>query len=370
MRRRPARRRDTGVAMPVGDNQLLEMFDHVLRLSKVDETQSVAVLKSANSNPKLVWAAMESAQRLRAKVYGVELPPLNHGMYTSYDPTGYVGETALTGHDAAKKALAAADLIIDTMLLLHSPEQSEMLANGSRMLLVIEPPEILARMLPTEDDKRRVEAGARRLALAKSMTVQSKAGTAVRCALGQYPTVSEYGFADAPGRWDHWPSGFLFTWANEGSTQGRIVIDTGDIILPFKNYAQSPITLDIEDGYIRKFGGGFDAEHLQSYMMSFNDPEAFAISHLGWGLQPRASWTALGLYGKTESYAIDGRAFYGGFLFSTGPNTEAGGTRNTACHMDIPLRRCSIQLDGEPMVTDGVVIPADQAVPGWQPPFK
>ncbi|MDF0541777.1 2,5-dihydroxypyridine 5,6-dioxygenase [Sphingobium sp. H39-3-25] len=355
--------------MLIGDNELLEMFEHILRLSRVDETQSVAILKSGNSNPRVVWAAMEAAQRLKAKVYGVELPCHNYVTYTSYDPTGYVGETALSGHEAAKKALAAADLIIDTMLLLHSPEQQELLNSGSRMLAVIEPPEVLARMLPNEDDKRRVLAGVKRLEQARTMTVQSRAGTDFRCEVGQYPSVGEYGFSDEPGHWDNWPSGFLFTWANEGTATGRIVIDTGDIILPFKRYAQSPITLDFEGGYIRKFSGGFDAEYLKTYMMTFNDPEVFALSHLGWGLQNRAQWTALGLYGKSESQAIDGRAFYGNFLFSTGPNTEAGGTRNTACHMDIPLRRCSIQLDDEPIVTDGNVIPADQAVPAYQPPF-
>ena len=40
--------------MPVGDTELLNMFEHVLRLSRVDDSQSVAVLKSSYSNPKLV----------------------------------------------------------------------------------------------------------------------------------------------------------------------------------------------------------------------------------------------------------------------------------------------------------------------------
>lgn len=349
--------------MPVGDTELLNMFEHVLRLSRVDQSQSVAVLKSTYSNPKLVWAAMEATQRLGARVYGVDLPPVNHASAMGNDLTGYVGDTPLRGHKAAQKALEAADLIIDTMLLLHSPEQGEILSKGSRMLLVVEPPEILARLLPTEDDKRRVEAGAKRLASSKNFAVQSKAGTDFKCRVGQYPTVTEYGFADLPGRWDHWPSGFLFTWPNEGTAQGRIVIDTGDIIFPFKSYAQSPITLDIKDGYITKFSGGFDAEYLESYMTTFNDRDVFAISHIGWGLQPRAHWSALGLYDKSESVGIDGRAFYGGFLFSTGPNTEAGGSRNTPCHMDIPLRRCTLLLDNEPMVRDGLVVPEDQAVP-------
>jgi 2,5-dihydroxypyridine 5,6-dioxygenase len=356
--------------MPVGDSELLSMFEHVLRLSRVDETQSVAVLKSSYSNPRLAWAAMEASQRLRARVYGVDLPAVNHASAMGNDLTGYVGDTPMRGHTAAQKALEAADLIIDTMLLLHSPEQGEILRKGSRMLLVVEPPEILARMLPTEDDKRRVEAGANRLMAAKTFAVQSRVGTDFKCDVGQYPTVTEYGFADLPGRWDHWPSGFLFTWPNEGSAQGRIVIDTGDIIYPFKSYAQSPITLDIKDGYIKKFAGGFDAEHLESYMTTFNDPEVFAISHIGWGLQPRAHWSAMGLYDKAETIGIDGRAFYGGFLFSTGPNTEAGGVRNTPCHMDIPLRRCSVLLDGEPMVQNGLVIPKDQAVPSYQLPHR
>jgi 2,5-dihydroxypyridine 5,6-dioxygenase len=352
--------------VPVGDTELLNMFEHVLRLSRVDETQSVAVLKSSYSNPKLVWAAMEASQRLKARVYGVELPAVNHSSAMGNDLTGYLGDTPLRGHTAAKQALEAADLIVDTMLLLHSPEQGEILNSGSRMLLVVEPPEILARMLPNEDDKRRVEAGAKRLSGAKTFAVQSAAGTDFTCSVGQYPTVTEYGFADLPGRWDHWPSGFLFTWPNEGTAHGQIVIDVGDIIYPFKTYAQSRITLDVKDGYIRKFSGGFDAEHLESYMMTFNDRDVFAISHIGWGLQPRAHWSALGLYDRAETIGIDGRAFYGGFLFSTGPNTEAGGSRNTPCHMDIPLRRCSVLLDGETIVREGIVIPKDQAVPSYQ----
>jgi 2,5-dihydroxypyridine 5,6-dioxygenase len=54
------------------------MFEHVLRLSKVDGTQSVAVAQSSYSNPRLVNAAMAASQRLKAKVYGVVLPAFNH----------------------------------------------------------------------------------------------------------------------------------------------------------------------------------------------------------------------------------------------------------------------------------------------------
>ncbi|MCY1293830.1 2,5-dihydroxypyridine 5,6-dioxygenase [compost metagenome] len=52
---------------------------------------------------------------------------------------------------------------------------------------------------------------------------------------------------------------------------------------------------------------------------------------------------------------MDARAFEGNFLFSLGPNNEAGGHRTTACHIDIPVRRCTVRLDGVDVVTAGKV---------------
>jgi 2,5-dihydroxypyridine 5,6-dioxygenase len=59
---------------------------------------------------------------------------------------------------------------------------------------------------------------------------------------------------------------------------------------------------------------------------------------------------------KAQSLGMDARAFYGNFLFSTGPNAEAGGNNNSPCHVDIPMCNCSIHLDGEPVVLEGDVV--------------
>lgn len=91
-------------------------------------------------------------------------------------------------------------------------------------------------------------------------------------------------------------------------------------------------------------------------MDSFDDPDAYAMAHVGWGLEHRASWTTLGLYDREAALSMDSRCFAGNFLFSTGPNTEAGGSRDTPCHLDIPLRGCSLSLDGVPMTVDGRVV--------------
>jgi len=346
--------------MPVSNSHLQSLWREVLTLSKLAPHESVVVLTSQTSHPQTLEAATNAVMDLGARVMRLDVPPMRNVSGLGTDPTVIVGETALTGNRAAIEALKHSDLVIDLMFLLFSPEQLEVLKSGTRMLLAVEPPEILARIVPSMDDRRRVKAAAAKLKAAKTMRVVSDAGTDFECSLGEYPLLEEYGFVDEPGRWDHWPSGFLATWPNERTAHGTVVIDRGDMILPFKSYVQAPIRLTIRDGYVIGIEGGADADFLRQYMDMFHDPEGFAISHLGWGLQPKAKWAALGMYDKAQSLGMDGRAFYGNFLFSTGPNTEAGGTRNTPCHLDIPMRHCSLSLDGEPMTVKGDVIPADQ----------
>ena len=166
------------------------------------------------------------------------------------------------------------------------------------------------------------------------MSVVSEAGTDLRCPLGEFPAISEYGFVDEPGRWDHWPSGFVLTWPNEGGARGKIVIDVGDILLPQKLYAlghRADRRERLRHAHRRRRGRG-TAARVHGVVQ---DPEAYAISHIGWGLQPRAHWTTLGLYDREATIGMDARAYEGNFLFSLGPNNEAGGSRTT-CHIDIP----------------------------------
>jgi 2,5-dihydroxypyridine 5,6-dioxygenase len=335
---------------------MLEAWKQVLSLCRLERGQCVTIITDPDTHPQTLSTAIASAISYGAIVNRLEFVPTNAERSLSPDKTAYVGTTPLTGNRTALAALKASDLILDMVLLLHSPEQNEVLAGGGRMLLAIEPPEILARLVPTQEDRTRVLAAARKLESARRMRVTSPGGTDLGLALGAYPMLKEYGFVDEPGRWDHWPSGFLATWANEGSANGRVVLDVGDILLPQKCYIQSPIELIIESGYVKKVSGGLDAELLKDYMQSFQDPEAYAISHVGWGMQERARWSVMGLYDRETSIAMDARAFAGNFLFSLGPNTEAGGTRNTPCHLDIPMRRCTIELDGNAVVREGRVV--------------
>lgn len=344
--------------MAISDTEFIEAWTHVLQLSNLRAGETVTILTGADTHPQTLRCATIAATAAGAIVNRLDLPPCNGAKSLSRDPFAYLGDTPLRRNRAGLAALKASDMVIDLMTLLFSREQAEILEGGTRILLAVEPPEVLMRLVPQAQDRDRVSAAARRIEGAREMHITSPAGTDLRCALGEYPAIQEYGFVDRPGRWDHWPSGFALTWPDEGRTNGTIVLDRGDILLPQKRYVTDPVKLTLVDGYCTKIEGGIDAELLADYMASFNDPEAYAMSHVGWGLQPRARWSGMAQYDREATTGQEARAFEGNFLCSLGPNNEAGGSRETACHIDIPIRGCTICLDGEPVVVDGKVVHA------------
>src|SRR5690606_24543697 len=119
------------------------------------------------------------------------------------ESTAYYAPTALTGNQPAMEAMKRCDLVIDLMGMYRGSEQEEILASGTRIILVKEPPEVMMRLLSTADDRQRVLAAHAVLSRAKTMQVTSGAGSDMTVSFGQYATLVQYGFADEPGRWDH-----------------------------------------------------------------------------------------------------------------------------------------------------------------------
>lgn len=346
--------------MSLRDDDRLRDWVHVLELSKLKSSESVVVLTGEKSRAPNVEMALRAASWMGANVFRMDVPPVPPRGPHGNDRTVNVGIAPIAGNRLAIETLKRADLVIDTLGLLHSPEQVEILDAGTRMLMVVEPPEVLSRNLPEPDDKERVMAADKWLRAGKTMRVTSPWGTDVSFGLGQFDTIPEYGFADEPGHWDHWPSGFNSTFPNEGSAEGTLVIAQGDMLFPFKTYVREPIKLEIRNGMITTIEGGFEATYLNRFIESYGDPNAYAVSHIGWGLQPKAKWTAQMMFDKADSLGMEARAFAGNFLFSTGPNSEAGGSNDSKCHIDIPMAGCSVYVDGTPMVRDGKVVAPDQ----------
>jgi 2,5-dihydroxypyridine 5,6-dioxygenase len=335
-----------------------------LELCNVREGETVAVLSQMNERLDYADAFMAAATKLGATAFQVRLPEASTTLLGDAG-AWTVGETPLGRNRPALEALMQADIVIDLMFLLFSKEQVEIQESGTRILLCVEPVDNLARLFPTPDQRRRVETSEEIIGNAKTLRFTNHAGTDVVYRRGQYGVMTEYGFTETPGRWDHWPSGFLFTSGDDDGVDGKVVVDRGDqVITPFKKYVDDPAELTIEAGRIVDVRGGFDAELLRDYIAGFDDEKAYGISHIGWGCNEKARWS--GLQNDRRSIGMESRCFYGNVLFSTGPNQELGGSNDTACHIDIPMRNCSFYVDGEPVLIDGEFVIDDLKAPRAQ----
>jgi 2,5-dihydroxypyridine 5,6-dioxygenase len=126
--------------------------------------------------------------------------------------------------------------------------------------------------------------------------------------------------------------------------------------LTFKRYLRDTVRLRVVDDYVREIdGGGLDAEMMREYFASWGDAEAYAVSHVGWGMNPGARWDAMTFYDRRDFNGTELRAFAGNFLYSTGANEVAG--RHTLGHFDLPLRNCTVTLDAATVVKEGRLVP-------------
>ena len=141
----------------------------------------------------------------------------------------------------------------------------------------------------------------------------------------------------------------MVSFPKAGGVNGTVVLDRGDINLTFKRYLEAPVRLTLESDYVTKIEGeGADAEMFRSYLAAWGDRNAYAVSHVGFGLNPKARYEALTMYDQRDTNGTEIRAVAGNFLFSTGANEFAG--RYTAGHFDLPVMRTTITVDGTVVV--------------------
>jgi 2,5-dihydroxypyridine 5,6-dioxygenase len=218
-----------------------------------------------------------------------------------------------------------------------------------------EHPDALERLLPHRDDEAVVKAAVKRARAAKTMRVTSAAGTDLTVVMEGAATAGVWGWTDRPGTVAHWPGGVVVSFPRAGSVNGTLVLDAGDVNLTFKRYLERPVRLTLRDDHVEAIEGeGTDAELMRRYWAAWGDRAAYAVSHVGWGLNERARYEALAMYDQRDTNGTELRAFAGNFLFSTGANEFAG--RYTEGHFDLPVRNCTITLDGVAVVEQGKLV--------------
>ncbi len=331
----------------------IETFVRIFQRCAVQPGEVVRLLSETDSRAVNVKLAELALARMGATPIHIVVPTLR---INTPVPVRSTGASHVIQHMApVMSALSGAGLVVDLTVegLLHAPELAHILGTGARVMMISnEHPDILERLTVDVDLTAAVKQGVRRLAKTRTMRVTSDAGTNLTANLVGAKLGAVWGGADKPGLVQHWPGGLCLAFPPAGSVNGTLVMKVGDVNLTFKRYLETPVTLRIENDYVVAIEGqGLDAELMRSYMAAWEDREAYAVSHLGWGMNPHARWDALQMFDKNDVNGTELRAFAGNFLYSTGANDNAG--RHTLGHFDLPMRHCTIQLDDVVVVEAG-----------------
>ena len=144
------------------------------------------------------------------------------------------------------------------------------------------------------------------------------------------------------------------------NVEGKIVIAPSDYNVVFvADYSNSAVECVVKDNYIIDIqGDGGDAELMRGHINSYDDPDVFATSHFGWGLNSNETFYNMALYDRKPDVkgvsASEGRVWEGHMLWSIGPNTHVD--RYAPCHYSIAQKNCSVYLGGEAVVEQGEVV--------------
>ncbi|WP_395060533.1 peptidase M29 [Polaromonas sp.] len=331
----------------------IDCFTETFALCGVKAGDTAAILSETQSRPVNVQLAELALARLGARAFHLVLATPRQVAPVPVRSTG--ASDAIARLAPVVQALASCTFVADLTVegLLHAAELPAILQGGARALMVSnEHPEILERCVPDPALAPKVKAGIKLLRSAKAMRVTSQAGTDLSISLAGAQAGGGWGYTDRPGTISHWPGGLCLAFPAKGSVNGTLVLAAGDVNLTFKRYLEQPVVLTIKDDFVTSIAGQHvDADLMRSYWAAWGDREAYAVSHVGWGMNPKARWDAMAMYDKKDFNGTELRAFAGNFLYSTGANEVAG--RHTLGHFDLPLRGCTVALDGRVVVDAG-----------------
>ncbi|MBJ3777590.1 peptidase M29 [Acuticoccus mangrovi] len=337
------------------EGKWIDAFAELFEAARIRPDERVAILAETQSRALNVHLAELALARLGVAAFTLTVPTPRSGPMIVRS-TG--ASRALDGFDAVVETLQRVDVVVDLTIegLMHARQTGAILGAGTRIQVISnEHPEVLERMRPDPALKEAVREAARAARGASEMRVTSPAGSDLTVDMRGAQTVGVWGWTDKPGTLAHWPGGIVVSFPRAGTISGRLVLSPGDMNLTYKRYVEAPVHLTLADDRVRAVEGeGVDARLMRDTLAAWNDPEAYAVSHVGWGLNPAARWDALTMMDKAETNGTELRAVAGNFLFSTGANEFAG--RFTEGHFDLPMMGCTISLDGVDVVREGRLV--------------
>ncbi|MCZ7571190.1 MAG: hypothetical protein M5U01_21805 [Ardenticatenaceae bacterium] len=323
--------------------ELVPRFRQVLELCKLRPGEILLLHTDTTFNPHYPAACLAAGLELGAKIYQIMVPARYKEI--EEEPT-------------IMRAWQEADMVIDLVTAsahLFSVLNIEALKAGTRVLRIAEPVDALERLMPDHEVRARSETGAWLLSEGSELRITSPAGTDLTMDIRGRRGVAQFGIADEPGRWDHWPSGLSLVAPVEGSVRGRFIPTIGDVIFVLGRYLAEPMRCEVRDGRVTSIEGGVDAFLLREWLAAQHDERAYIVGVIAWGTDHRARWDRVAWHLQEPAGVMDSESYYGNVRIGLGNNASAMLRGQNRCqpHIDIQLRGCDVWVDGQPVLRNG-----------------
>ncbi|HEY2669056.1 MAG TPA: hypothetical protein VGJ07_01630 [Rugosimonospora sp.] len=325
---------------------LTPIAERVLRLSHVGEGHRLVIYADNERTKAQIDAFFTAGEIVGAETLLVMTTPRN----SPRDP-----------RQIAIDAMGHAETIIDLSCAswIYTTPFSELLDRGVRILSSMTNPDTWAKLPPDARLSALSKHSAGIIEATETMRVWSASGSDFTVAKHGRMGTWQDGLVDEPGDWDNFPSHQAACAPLEDSASGTMVINPGDLLVQIKHVVSSEIRLTLAGGRIVAVDGSADAALLRNWLARWNDPNAYIMSHIGWGLEPRAEIGSMQMM-EWESYG-------GGVMVAFGSNDGRflGGKTHSRAHLDVVLLSASYSCDGTDILHEGRFVPAELQLPSF-----
>lgn len=226
--------------------------------------------------------------------------------------------------------------------------------------------ELQRRYFPTTERAELTLRGAKTLDECNEIRVTSEQGSDFTAIKEGRPGMAQIGYSDVAGRWDNFAYGCVLCAPNEYKADGVFLLEPGDII-PNLNpqIIQEAVKITFAGGYVTSIEGGATARSFNELLASYDEKEAYGISHIGWGTHEateignatpaeishyhhNAIGTVLVAIGTNMGHGTGGqKASYSGLGMTT---------RKAPNHTHFMLHHQEFYGDGKKIVENGVIL--------------
>jgi aminopeptidase len=192
-----------------------------------------------------------------------------------------------------------------------------------------------AMLVDFRKQEKLVEKVAKYLTRASLVHISTDKGTDIELNITGREGHAITGLCKRPGDAQGVPDVEAYVAPLENSANGTLVVDASTSVT---GLLKTPITIDVQDGRVRRICGGSQADRLFAILHNTKNRNSFRIGEFGFGLNPLARFCGS---------IIEDEAVMGSVHIAFGENRPLGGRNMAPIHVDLVLRHPRVELDGK-----------------------